>query len=170
MLLLNVEDATLLARLNEKITTVAAVDSLWGIDLHEWDCIVTNQDYTTVDDKVIAAHSRYGYGREDDAERTWTWKQDFPDHISVIYAPAFHRGMATFELLDCQPRTGEDEDDLPLVVLVRDSVDGKHISYVEGLPPEITDLVQEHLVPVARDGRPTRSTKYATEGSRVTAT
>lgn len=150
VLLLNVDDSTLAPRLRDKIPTLAEVETLRGIDLHEWDCIVTNEDYTSLEANPAPPRHGYGYSQHDD-EKTWTWKQHFPSHISVMYAPTSRYGLRALDILDFQPRQGEDEDELPLLVLVRDSIDGKHISYVEGLPPEITELVKERLVPVARE-------------------
>lgn len=149
VLLLNVDDPALATRLRDKIPTLAVVKHLAGIDLHEWDCIVTNLDYTSLTVREIPTRHGYGYSR-DDGEKSYTWKQHFPDHISVIYAPTSQYGRRAFGILDFQPRAGEDEYGPPFV-LARDLVDGRHISYVEGLPPEITELVKQRLVPVARE-------------------
>ena len=137
----------LVDRLGEKIPTMLALDSLWGIDLHEWDCVITNRDYTSIDSTEIA--QAYGYGHGDGA-RLWTWKQSLPGHISVIYAPTARTGTNAFDLIDFQPPEGTDKDDLPAFVLVSDKIDGRHISYVEGLPPAISDLVKQRLVPIAQ--------------------
>jgi hypothetical protein len=151
VLLLKVDDQTLVSRLEGKVPTLASVRHLIGIDLHEWDCVVTNETYTSLAKSKSRPNPR-GYSRDGD-EQTFTWSQDFPDHISVVYAPPADRGIPASRLLDFDPPSGKDEDDLPPYVVVRDRIDGGHVSYVEGLPPEIADLVKERLVPIARQRR-----------------
>jgi hypothetical protein len=149
VLLLRVDDKTLAARLADKIPTLAAVDHLAGVDLHEWDCIVTNHEYTSL--KVNQPPRRSGYSfHEDEDAKTFTWGQHLPDHISVVFAPTSERGIRRANILDFQPRTGKEQPSLPLVVIIRDNMDGQHVSYVEGLPLEIADVVKERLVPIAR--------------------
>lgn len=151
VLLVGIDDGTLEERLRHKIPTLLAVESLWGlldgIDLHEWDCVVTHGDYTSIHETHMGHADRYG----SDAPSTWTWTQHLPSHLSLIYAPSATKGTRSFDMLDFRPAEGKDSDDLPRAAVVRDGVYGRHITTVEGLPVEITDLVNQRLLPIAQN-------------------
>lgn len=132
VLLIGVDDSTLVERLRQKLPTVRAQASATGVDLHEWDCVVTNRRFTELEKAPLSPGTGYG-GRSEPVE-VWTWQQFFPPHVSIVYAPTKRPGHKPFEVLDFEPSDGED-DALPPCVLVQDKVDGDYVSYVEGLPP-----------------------------------
>lgn len=131
------------------------------VNLHEYDAVVTGRTFTTIDSET---HPDAAQRWDSESLPTWwKWTQDLPTHVSVLYLPS----VSKEELIDFVPVEGEGEDFPDVALLSTTRVVGTHVTYVQGLPGHLDDMVKRHAAPRAqqRDDHVTFDRHVADGGS-----
>jgi hypothetical protein len=138
-----VYDATDLAqRLRASVPTVAIATSLSDFNLDEWDCLVTTTP------PVEYFERQEPQSRSQQPRTLISWSQRYPEHLSVV---CLVRAGDSLQVIDAHPPAGDQEEDPPDIVVVRDpNKVGLHLRQVDGLPERLANVVSRDLVPVAR--------------------
>lgn len=129
-------------RLATTVPTVSVTSSVSVENLGEWDCLITGEGPGAVN-LVPLESANY----RDEPKREWQWRSRYPSHLSLI---CIVQPAQSLDPLDAWPPEGRSSEIPPVTVVAEHDLVGRHISFVEGLPERLNDLVREHLVPVVR--------------------
>ncbi|MGI5503146.1 hypothetical protein [Lentzea sp. CA-135723] len=140
VLVYGVEDEALMATLSANVESSFELNHSSSVSFDEWDCVITGRSYTSYEESD-EAQDRYS-----DPEVKYTWEQNYPPHISIIHFAPVEWSSRSF--LDFIPPKGDSYEAPRSVVAAERGISGRHLSYVEGLPGYIDELVKESLVPV----------------------
>ena len=131
----------------EVAPTVEVADDLDMLDLSEYDCAITSEEYLRITTGRHPAES--DYHRRNETPPTWVeWRQVFPPHISVFRI--LNRSRPLEFIADMSPAEGEGEVLGNDAVILNDSVPGRHVRYAHGLPDHLGDLAKLHLAAAAK--------------------
>jgi hypothetical protein len=131
----------------EVAPTVVVVPYVAKVDLSEFDCVITADDYVRVYTDVHPRDAEYT-ARYTDPPLWWKWQQEFPPHLSIFRV--LESSQKDGEIADLLPPEGEGEYIAHEAIYVEQHVPGTHVRYADGLPEEIRELVKRHLVPAAQ--------------------
>lgn len=131
----------------EVAPTVVVVPYVPTVDLSEFDCVITGDEYAHTGLEPHPREAEY-LGRYDDPPMWWKWRQEFPPHISVLRILDDSKRLDP--IADLLPPEGEGEHIAYEVVYLEQHVPGKHVRYADGLPEEIRELVKRYLAPAAQ--------------------
>lgn len=127
--------------------TVTVELYLPNVDLSEYDCVITGDDYLQVEPDTHPQEEQY-HGGYADPPLWWKWRQKFPAHISIFRILMDLQSVGP--LADLKPSEGAGESLGHEAIYLDSHVPGRHIRYAQGLPAELTELVKRHLAPAAQ--------------------
>lgn len=142
------EDAEAIGIVVAEVAPTVAVELYPArLDLSEYDCVITGDEYLRVGTDTHPGEEESG--RYADLPTWWKWRQEFPPHLSIFRI--LNRSRALEDFADMRPSEGEGESLGHEVVYLKNHVPGKYVRYAQGLPDEISELVKRHLAPAAQD-------------------
>jgi hypothetical protein len=143
------EDAEAIATIAAEVAPTVSVELyLPNVDLSEYDCVITGDNYFRVEPDTHPRDEEYR-GHYIDPPTWWKWRQAFPPHLSIFRILDGSRKL--YPIADMRPCEGEGESFGHEVVYLEDHVPGRYVRYAQGLPDEISELVKRHLAPAAQD-------------------
>ena len=123
--------------------TVTVALYLPSIDLSEYDCVITGDEYLHLEEETHPRAAEHLYRYKEPPTR-WKWWQKFPPHMPIFRI--LDGSQKTNPVVDMLPAQGQGEDLNHEIVYVQNYVPGTHVRYAQGLPADISELVKRHLV------------------------